>query len=252
MAEYSKPAPVRIALYALCALLLGVAGSYIAAWSGLTRPATEATVRAYLLDHPEILPEAMERLQARQAGARLAPIRKEVTTPFPGAVLGNPKGTRVLVEFSDFACTYCRHSVAEVEALIAKDPDLKVVIRELPILSEQSADAARMGLAAAEQGRYAAFHKAMYELGPPSPASIAAAAQQAGLDMARARAFAASKDVETEIARNLAMAERLQFNGTPSWVAGDQAFSGAVSSEVLADALAQETPQQATRQDKGA
>ena len=68
----------------------------------------------------------------------------------------------------------------------------------------------------------------------------------------RARAFAASKDVETEIARNLAMAERLQFNGTPSWVAGDQAFSGAVSSEVLADALAQETPQQDTRQDKGA
>ena len=241
MAEQSKTGAARIVLYALGAVLLGLAGGYAASWTGLTRPATEATIREYLLDHPEILPEVMDRLQAREVAERLAPIRQQVTMPFPGAILGNPKGSKILVEFSDFACTYCRHSVAEVEALIAEDPDLKVVIRELPILSEQSAAAARMGLAAAEQGRYAAFHKAMYELGPPSPASIEAAARKAGLDLDRARKIAGSKAVETELARNLAIAERLNFNGTPSWVAGEQAFSGAVPRKVLADALAAET-----------
>ncbi|OCC23943.1 disulfide bond formation protein DsbA [Croceicoccus estronivorus] len=229
----------RIVLFALCAVLLGFGGGFAASWTGLTKPVTEAVVHDYLLNHPEVIPEAMDRLQARDAANRLKPIRAQVMTPFPGAVLGNPNGSKVLVEFSDFACTYCRQSVEEVDALIASDPQLKVVIRELPILSEQSAAAAQMGLAAAEQGQYAAFHKAMYELGPPSPASIEAAAKKAGLDMERARKVADSQAVKTEIARNLAIADRLGFNGTPSWVAGEQAFSGAVPRNVLADALAQ-------------
>jgi len=238
MAEQSKAGAARIALYALGAVLLGLAGGYAASWTGLTRPATDAAVRDYLLTHPEILPQAMDRLQAREVAKRLTPIKAQVTTAFPGAILGNPTGSRVLVEFTDFACTYCRHSVAEVDALIAQDPQLKVVIRELPILSEQSAAAAQMALAAAEQGRYAAFHKAMFELGPPSPASIDAAAQKAGLDMVRAKAVAQSKPVEAELGRNLAIAQRLNFNGTPSWVVGDQAFSGALPRDALADALA--------------
>lgn len=239
MADKSSTTLSRTVLLAFGAAVLGLAGGFAASWTGLTRTATESVVHAYLLDHPEVIPEAMDRLQAREAAARLKPIRDQVTTPFPGAVLGNPNGSKVLVEFSDFACTYCRASMAEVESLIADDPDLKVVIREFPILSEQSAAAARMGLAAAEQGRYAAFHKAMYDLGPPSPASIEAAAKQAGLDMERARKVAASEPVKTEIARNIAIAGRLNFNGTPSWVAGEQAFSGAVPRNVLADALAQ-------------
>ena len=237
MAEQSKAGAARIVLFSLGAVLLGVLGAMIALWTGLTRPATDAAIREYLLEHPEVLPEAMDRLQAREVAKKLAPIKSQVNTPFPGAVLGNPNGAKVLVEFTDFACTYCRHSVAEIDALIAQDPQLKVVIRELPILSEQSAAAARMALAAAEQGRYPAFHKAMFELGPPSPASIDAAAQQAGLDMARAKTVAASKVVETELGRNLAMAERLNFNGTPSWVVGDQAFAGALPRDALAEAL---------------
>ncbi|MDD3798835.1 MAG: thioredoxin domain-containing protein, partial [Novosphingobium sp.] len=187
MADNSSTTLSRTVLLAFGAAVLGLAGGFAASWTGLTRTATESVVHAYLLDHPEVIPEAMDRLQAREAAARLKPILDQVTTPFPGAVLGNPNGSKVLVEFSDFACTYCRASMAEVESLTADDPDLKVVIREFPILSEQSAAAARMGLAAAEQGRYAAFHKAMYDLGPPSPASIEAAAKQAGLDMERAR-----------------------------------------------------------------
>ena len=137
MAEQSKAGAARIVLYAVGVVLLGLLGGYAASWTGLTRPATDTAVREYLLEHPEILPEAMDRLQAREVANRLALIKTQVTTPFPGAVLGNPNGSKILVEFTDFACTYCRHSVAEVDALIAQDPQLKVVIREMPILSEQ-------------------------------------------------------------------------------------------------------------------
>lgn len=201
------------------------------------RVAIEGLVRQTLIDHPEILSEAAQALEARESASRLAPLRGALETPFPGAVLGNPQGKQTLVEFTDFACTFCRASVAEVEALVAANPDLRVVVRELPIISEQSLPAARMGLAAAAQGKYAAFHKAMFSGESPSPASIAAAAAKAGLDMTAARAFAARPDTTTELQRNLALARQLGISGTPAWVVGDQLLSGAVGRDRLQEAL---------------
>jgi protein-disulfide isomerase len=201
------------------------------------RAAIEKVVHDYILDHPEILPQAMENLQKHENAQALAGVRDQVVAPFPGAVLGNPNGKVTLVEFTDFACTFCRQSVAEVEQLVAANPDLRVVVRELPILSPQSADAAKMALAAAEQGKYAAFHRAMFAAGRPGPETIAAAAKTAGLDMARAQKTVADPRVEAELARNLDMARQLGFNGTPSWVAGDQLLSGAVGKDKLAEAI---------------
>src|SRR5918993_317899 len=158
---------MRWFLTLVIALTAGFAGA--AAWdfAGLRKDPT----REYLLANPEVLPEAMEVLQRREQTARIEPLRAELETPFPGAVLGNPDGKVTLVEFTDYACTYCRQSVADVTALIRANPDLKVVIREYPILAPESVDAARMALAAAQQGRYAVFHDAMFRLGPPSPQS---------------------------------------------------------------------------------
>ena len=229
---------LSIAGIALLAAALGFAGGWAASFTGMNRNATEKVVREYILDNPEILPEAIDRLQARETASQLGEIRQAVVTPFPGAVLGNPDGKVVLVEFSDYACGYCRHSVPDIDALIVANPDLKVVLRELPILSPQSADAARMALAAAEQGRFEAFHKAMFASGRPSPQTIEQAAKQAGLDLERARKAAASREVEAELQRNRAMAAQMGFNGTPSWVIGDQAFSGAVGRKALAKAIA--------------
>ena len=201
------------------------------------RGAIEALVRAYILDHPEILPEAMDKLQARETASRLAPLRGAIETPFPGAVLGNPSGKVTLVEFTDFACTYCRSSVADVEALLSANPDLRVVVRHLPIIAPESEPAARMGLAAAAQGRYAGFHKAMFTGERPSATSIAAAAQAAGLDSAAADAFARQPGVHQELERNLGFARQLGINGTPAWSVGGQLISGAVGREQLQQAI---------------
>ncbi len=221
---------------ALAGWLVGHRSSSPVVASG-DKVAIEQVVRDYILQHPEILPEAMERLREREDAKNLSAVADQVKAPFPGAVLGNPSGKVTLVEFTDFACTYCRQSVADVEALIAANPELKVVIRELPILSPQSTDAARMALAAAEQGLYPAFHRAMYAIGRPDAQTIAAAARQAGLDMARANRFIADPKVEAEIARNLELARQLGFNGTPAWVAGEALLSGAVGQAQLARAL---------------
>ncbi len=234
---------------AVVGIVLALAAGLLAGWgwrqssdpaaqlaSG-NRAAIEKIVHDYILDHPEVLPEAMENLQKRQSVQALSGVRDQVHAPFPGAVLGNPQGKVTLVEFTDFGCTFCRQSVAEVEQLIAANPELRVVVRELPILSPQSADAAKMALAAAEQGKYPAFHHAMFAAGRPDAQSIAAAAQAAGLDMARAQRTIADPKIETELARNIDMARQLGFNGTPSWIAGDQLLSGAVGKDRLAEAI---------------
>jgi protein-disulfide isomerase len=202
-----------------------------------SKAAIEEVVRSYILEHPEILPEAMERLQARESGKQVASAGDALNAPFPGAVLGNPAGSITLVEFTDYACGYCRASVAEVEALIAANPELKVVIRELPILAPTSADAARWALAAAEQGKFEAFHKAMFAAGRPAADTIEGAATRAGLDLARARKTIAEPRVEAEIKRNLDLARQLRIDGTPSWVIGEQLLAGAVGRQVLQDAI---------------
>lgn len=224
---------MRWLLTLVIALAAGFAGA--ALWD-LTDLGDKST-REYLLANPEVLPEAMEVLQRREQQARIEPLRGALETPFPGAVLGNPAGSVTLVEFSDYACTYCRQSVADVAALVAANPDLRVVIREYPILAPESVDAARMALAAAQQGRYALFHDAMYRLGPPSVATIEAAAREAGVDLARAQTAIASAGFDDQLRSNAIMAQQLGISGTPGWVIGDQTLNGALGRDALGEAI---------------
>ena len=240
MTAFSSRPALPLIISGLALVLAGALAGYALGRSGsgpLDRAAVETVVHNYILDHPEILPQAMENLRKKETGAQLSNVGDKVRKPFPGAVMGNPDGKIVLVEFTDFACGYCRQSVADVDALIAENPDLKVVIRELPVISPTSGDAARWGLAAAEQGKYAAFHRAMFAAGRTDQASIEMAARAAGLDLDRARKFASDSSVRAELTSNLEIARQLGIDGTPTWVIGKEILSGAVGKEVLAKAI---------------
>lgn len=226
---------MRWILTACLALVAGFAGAAVWDFSGLAPDRT----RQALLANPEILPEAMQELQRRDMLARIEPLRGELETPFPGAVLGNPNGEITLVEFTDYACGYCRLSVDHVNQLVAGNPDLKVVIREYPILSAASADAARMALAAAEQGRFAQFHNAMFAAEGLSPENIERAAQQAGVDLQRARTAIEAGAYEGQLQNNVFLAQNMGVSGTPAWVVGDQVLSGAVGPDALGAAIAE-------------
>lgn len=191
-------------------------------------------VRAYLLAHPEVITEAMGRLQDRESGKLVAAHRDQITRPYAGAWAGDPKGDVTLVEYFDYNCGYCRASLPVLAQLIERDPHLRVVYRELPILAETSRAAARVSLAAAAAGpeRYRRFHAALYAAGPVTDATIAAAARTAGVDPARVPA-----DADAEVNRNLEIAARLNLSGTPSWIVGDRVLSGAQSLDALEDAI---------------
>jgi protein-disulfide isomerase len=214
-------------LTALLALVFGFLGAAVWSYSGLADNRT----RSFLLDNPDMLPQMAQAYEEQEAGKRLAQMGGAVFDPFPGVVLGNPNGKRVLVEFTDYNCPYCEASLKDVNRLVAEDPDLKVVIREWPIF-EGSDVASRMALAAGLQGKYRAFHDAMFATN-----DVAAATKAAGLDMVRAERDAASEAVSTEIARNLDHARALGFTGTPAWIAGKKPFGGAVGYEKLKAAL---------------
>lgn len=201
------------------------------------KAAIEAIVRAYILENPEIIPEAVEKLRGKQAEQRIAAVRGQIEAPFAAAYVGNPDGDVVLVEYSDFACGFCRQSVSDVARLVGEDKNLKIVFHELPILSDESRIAAAWGLAAAQQGQYYAFYQAMFAAGRPSQATIEQAARSAGLDVVAARSFVAGKQAEQVIDANIRIAQQLEFSGTPSWVVGNRVLNGAVGYDELKAAI---------------
>lgn len=203
------------------------------------RAEIEAIVHDYILAHPEIVPQALERYQAQQMAKQIDGLRTELETPFAGAWTGAAKGDVVLVEFSDFACGYCRASVNDVERLLKDDPKLKVVHRELPILTPESGTAAKTALAAAKQGKYRDYYLAQFALGRPSPETIEAASKKAGLDAVATQKALLNGDIQSEIDKNMQMAQQLSFSGTPTFIVGDRILQGAVGYDELKKAVAE-------------
>ncbi|MEY3635049.1 MAG: hypothetical protein RLZZ61_1459 [Pseudomonadota bacterium] len=208
-----------------------------AGMSPADRKATEALVKAYILENPEIITDAVAILQQREVAQRLSAVGNDIAKPFPGAEAGNPKGDVTIVEFTDYNCGFCRASVPDVQRLLKNDGNIRLVYRELPILSQSSRDAALWALAAARQGKHKAFHDALFSGGRADAANIAAAARKAGLDITTARAFAASSQASQEIERNLAFMQQIGFNGTPTFIIGDQILEGALGYEALKRAV---------------
>lgn len=198
------------------------------------RARIEGIVRDYILEHPEILPEAMQRLQAREIAKAVDANRAAYETPFAGAWAGDAQGDVVLVEFFDYACGFCRQSNPDIERLLAEDGNLKVVWRELPVLGQGSIDAAEVSLAAAKQDKFRAFHDALFEAGRPTDAAIAAARAEAGVAKAPV-----TPEMRAEIEKNYELARAVGATGTPTFVIGDQVLQGAVGYEALKQAIAE-------------
>lgn len=194
-----------------------------------------------IIENPEIVMQAVAILQEReaaaaeaQAEAAIADSRDTLERDPNAPVGGNPDGTVTVVEFFDYNCGFCRRAGPEIDALLAADTDVRVVYREWPILSEGSVFAARAALAAREQGKYDAMHKALMtassRLDERSVMQIAAGLD---LDADKLRADMESAAVNEHLQTTRALAESLGFTGTPSFVIGDTRVPGFVESDQL-------------------
>ncbi len=236
----------RLSMAAGVALAIGGtalgAGTALAAGQGAPRAdraEIEAIVRDYILNHPEIIPEAVARLEQAEGRKALAANRKALETPFPGAVAGNMAGDVKLVVFFDYACPYCRQGHADVSRLVREDPKLGVIYRDFPVLSPASTEAAMASLSAAQQGGYRKFHDAMFESpGRVSMARTLGIVKGVGLNEERTTAALKDETLKAEVNRNLELGRSLGLTGTPSYVVGNRILSGAVGYDRLKEAVA--------------
>jgi len=208
----------------------------------------ERIVRDYLLANPEVLVEALTEYQQRQKLAEeqsrqqaIGQRHRELTQDPATPVLGNPEGDVVMVEFFDYRCPYCKSVAGMVKDEVASDGNIRLVMKEFPILGPQSMQAARAALAAAKQDKYEVFHFAlMTQPGDMSDAHIETVAGLVGLDVPRMRRDMMSKEVEDALARNIALAETIGIRGTPAFIIGRTLVPGAIDAETLRQIIAEE------------
>lgn len=202
--------------------------------------AMQQMVRDAILENPEIIPEAINRLQQQEVSKLLASNREAIETPFAGAWAGAEQADVVLVEFFDFNCPFCRQSAPDVERLLSEDKGLKVVFRDMPVLGPESERFALASLSAAQQGKYSQFYKSVFEgQGALSQERLIKSVRQAGMNEQQVSGAFNSTELENELKNNLALGRALGLTGTPSYVVGDKILSGAVGYDALKEAIAE-------------
>jgi protein-disulfide isomerase len=206
----------------------------------------EQTIHDYLLAHPEVIVEALERYQAEQEKAAaqkqaqaIVERREELTRAADAPVLGNPDGNVTVVEFFDYRCPYCKTVAHTFIDLFEKDGNVRFVLKEFPILGEDSVFAAKAALAAQMQGKYREFHIALMDFkGKVTGADVRQLAASVGIDVARLEKDMQSPAIVDSINRNLSLGETLGVRGTPAFVIGDEMIPGAISAEEMQKRIA--------------
>lgn len=203
---------VSIASFALCLLSTGVAAAQ-------TDPRLAQAIAAY-----DAQLDADQQAKANAAAAvRKQELTQDPATPF----FGNPKADVTVVVFTDYDCVYCKASEPRLMKALAADPNLKVVMKEFPVLSPNSVVAAKAALAAAKQGKYAAYHEAMMAYrGQLTSDAVFTTAQKVGLDMTRLRADMESAEIANQLLNNFILARALKLVVTPAYIVDGNVLSG--------------------------
>ncbi len=202
----------------------------------------EDRVRAFLLDNPEVIVEALTILSEREAKARTAALLAgfpQLFTDAPRLGEGAPDAPLRVVEFFDYKCVPCKAVHPEIVSFVAEHPEVRVEMRHLPILTPGSERAARFALATdAVHGAeaYAAVHEALWNIrGPLNAAGFQRVAGQLGLDYAPIEAAMESDEIDARIAYNRDAAIALEVLGTPAFLTKDSVVFGSTDMDALSN-----------------
>ena len=213
------------------------------------KEAVEKVIHDYLLKNPEIIQEAIAELEKRQADAQktaqsaaLKESSAALLRSTHGTEVGNRAGDVTLVEFFDYNCGYCKRALSDMQTLTKADPKLRIVLKDFPVLGPESLEASKIALAVRQQiggDNVFEFHaKLLGSRGRVNGERALAVAKEMGLDLARLKTDSEGMEVKTALAENAELGEKLQINGTPAFVIGDEIIPGAVGVDPLRAAIA--------------
>jgi protein-disulfide isomerase len=216
----------------------------IAAWIA----ANPGFIRDYLVNNPEVIREAVTELERRRIEAEaalqaetIALFEQELLHSPRQAVVGNPDGDVTLVEFFDYNCTYCRHALEDMNRLITEDPNLRIVLKEFPVLGPGSVEAAQVAAALniVAPEKYWDFHNLLLGSGVSASSQAALdAAAQVGVDPAQLQPLLEDPAVIAAIEESYTVADALGLNGTPTYILGTEVIVGAVGYDQLVSSIA--------------
>ncbi len=216
------------------ALPLAIAGLTL---SGCDKPKEDKVfgekVRAYLLAHPEVLMEASQKLQEKQAAQQAVSAQKAIgqyrqaIEHDPRDIVINPSGAITVTEFFDYRCGYCKHAAPEIVDLVQKNPDIRLVLKDFVIFGHDSEAAARLALGAKDQGKSLELYKALMAENALDAAGALRIAKGLGIDLDKAKSIGESQAVTQHLADTDALAKTLALSGTPAFIVGDTLVPGA-------------------------
>jgi protein-disulfide isomerase len=200
-------------------------------------------IENYLMSNPRILQRVSDALEKEiktaereQARVAIASMQKEIFDDPDHVVLGNPNGDVTLVEMFDYNCGFCRQALPDLATLIADDPNLKVVLKEFPILSQESVDAARVAVLVSEDPKidYWSFHQKLFTArGRVTAETALAAAKDLGMNPVELQLKVSTPEFTAVIDKSYAIARALGVSGTPTYIIGDEVIPGAVGLDQL-------------------
>jgi protein-disulfide isomerase len=194
-----------------------------------------ALIKEILVNNPEILLEAqnaleakMDKIQSERMAVAIKEHASELFRPTGSPIVGNASGDVPVIEFFDYNCGYCKKAFLDIAKLVDKDKKVRVIMKEFPILSKGSEEAAKVALAAKMQGKYWEFHRALLQSqGQANEATALKVAEKLGLDMTRLKKDMASAEVQKEIDATRELATKMGIQGTPHFIVGDRIVPGA-------------------------
>jgi protein-disulfide isomerase len=227
--------------FAAIAIAVTVFAAGAASAQGFTpqqRGEIETIIREYFIKHPEMIEELQALAQAEKVKRVIAENKEALLNSPRHVTLGNPNGDVTMVEFFDYNCGYCKRALEDMLTLMKNDPKLRVVLKEMPVLSQGSMEAAQVSAALSLQDktgkRYLDFHqKLLLSRGQVDKARALAVAKEVGADMVRIDKDMGSPEIKSALEESFKLAEAFGIQGTPSYVIGNDVVIGAVGLKEL-------------------
>ena len=232
---------MRILIF-ICLVIIMMAPTLAKAdLDALDRAELNMVIEDFIRNNPEVVRDTLIRLAAREKAEQkqsgLIKVRDDLGDP----VMGNPNGKITLYEFSDYNCGYCKRVFEPIQRLLRDNPDVRLVIKEFPILSQSSLVAAKAAIAAEMQSKFGAYHIAMMTYrGQITDDVVIRLAVQAGVDEKQLKIDMESPKTAAIIKRTREAAAALEISGTPGLVVGDTVIPGAIGYDEMVKLIVEE------------